>query len=411
MLKSAKASMGFIFITVLVDVIGFGIIIPVIPTLLEGLLGAGLSDAAWYGGLLVFSYAIMQFMFAPLLGILSDKYGRRPVLLLALLGLSIDYLIHAEAPSITWLFIGRILAGITGASYGVANAYVADISTPEKKAQNFGLIGVAFGLGFIIGPLIGGVLSEWGIAVPFYFASGMTFLNFLYGWFILPESLPPEKRSAPDWSKTNPLGSLSFLRSQRQGMLGLVVVFFMIYVSGHSLQSTWTYITMMKYDWDEAAVGYSLAFVGALVVLVQGVLVKPVVTSLGERKTVILGFTLWVSGMALFAFAENQWVLLAVLIPYCAGGVASPALQSLMSNAVPADKQGALQGGLTSLMGLSSIVGPLLMTNIFYFFSGEGDWYFFPGAPFLMSVVLIGTSMIVLIPALKRLEQVDSPPG
>ena len=257
-MSSYKASIGFIFITILIDVIGIGIIIPVIPGLLDSMLGTGLSDAAKYGGLLIFTFAIMQFLFAPVLGTLSDKYGRRPVLLLALFGLGVDFLIHAVAPNLFWLFAGRILAGIFGASFTVATAYIADISAPEKKAQNFGIMGAAFGLGFIIGPLIGGVCAQWGVRVPFYVAASLSFLNFIYGFFILPESLSKENRREINWKRVNPVASILKL-NRYSGVIGLALAFFLAHVAAQSLQSTWTFYTMLKFEWQEDMVGYSLA--------------------------------------------------------------------------------------------------------------------------------------------------------
>jgi len=268
MAKNYKASLGFIFVTVLIDMIGIGIIIPVLPSLIESLIDGGLSDASLIGGMLMFSYSIMQFLFAPLLGSLSDKYGRRPILLMSLFGLGVDFIFHAYAPTIGWLFVGRLLAGMTGASYTVASAYIADISTPEKKAQNFGLIGAAFGLGFIIGPSIGGIASEWGVRAPFFVAAGLSFLNFLYGLFVLPESHSKENRREINLKRANPLGSLMHLR-KHPFIAGFVISFFLIYIAGQSVQSTWAFFTMYRFDWDEKMVGYSLTLVGIVVAVVQ----------------------------------------------------------------------------------------------------------------------------------------------
>jgi len=402
-MKGRSASLTFIFITILIDVIGIGIIIPVLPTLIETLSGKGLSEASRIGGWLMFAYAFMQFFCAPALGALSDRFGRRPVILLALLGLGIDYLFHAWAPTLVWLFVGRVLAGITGASFTVATAYIADISTPEKKAQNFGLVGAAFGLGFIVGPVIGGITAEWGVRVPFLVAAGLSILNFLYGLFILPESLNQEKRSKEiNWKKANPLGSLSMLKEFPM-VLGFIVPFFLIYIAGHSVQSTWTFYTMYRFDWSEATVGYSLALVGIVVAVVQGGLIKYVVRILGEQKTVILGMLFWILGLFLFATANREWMMFAYILPYCLGGLAGPTLQGIMSNIVPDNMQGRLQGALTSLMSLTSILGPPIMTYVFYLFSGDTAIADFPGAPFALGGILMLLSLLITIRPLNRI--------
>jgi DHA1 family tetracycline resistance protein-like MFS transporter len=394
-----KASLLFIFITILVDVIGIGIIIPVLPSLITELSGEGLSKASQIGGWLLGAYALMQFFFAPALGALSDRYGRRPIILIALFGLGIDYIFHAWAPTIAWLFVGRVLAGITGASFTVATAYIADISTPEKKAQNFGLVGAAFGLGFILGPVIGGVTAEYGVRVPFLVAAGLSLLNFLYGLFVLPESLPVEKRITEiNWKKANPFSSFKNFKAF-PALVGFMIPFFLIYIAGHSVQSTWTFYTMYRFDWDEATVGYSLALVGIIVAIVQGGLVKVVVRAIGEKLTVIIGMALWSSGLILFASANREWMMFAYILPYCLGGVAGPTLQGIMSNLVPDNMQGQLQGILTSVMSLTSILGPPLMTYVFYLFSGENAFADFPGAPFALgAIMMVGALLMTLKP-------------
>jgi len=397
-----KASLVFIFVTILVDVIGIGIIVPVLPTLITELSGEGLSKASQIGGWLMGAYALMQFFCAPALGALSDRYGRRPIILLALLGLGLDYIFHAWAPTMTWLFIGRILAGVTGASFTVATAYIADISTPEKKAQNFGLVGAAFGLGFILGPVIGGITAEYGVRVPFLVAAGLSLLNFLYGIFILPESLKKENRiETIDWKKANPFSALKNFKSF-PALVGFMIPFFLIYIAGHSVQSTWTFYTMYRFDWDEAMVGYSLALVGIIVAIVQGGLVKVVVKAIGEKLTVLVGMAMWSLGLILFATAHKEWMVFAYIIPYCLGGVAGPTIQGIMSNIVPDNMQGQLQGILTSIMSLTSILGPPLMTYIFYVFSGESALFDFPGAPFALGAIMMIAAFLLTIQPLKR---------
>ncbi len=397
-----KASLGFIFVTILIDVIGIGIIIPVLPKLIENLSGEGLSEASRIGGWLMFSYAIVQFACAPLLGALSDRFGRRPVILIALFGLGVDYLFHAYAPTLGWLFVGRVLAGMSGASFTVATAYIADISTPEKKAQNFGLVGAAFGLGFIIGPVIGGVAAKWGVQVPFLIAAGLSFMNLLYGFFVLPESLTPENRIKKiEWKKANPIGSIIKFKDFPV-VIGFLVPFFLIYIASYSVQSTWTFYTMYRFDWDEAMVGYSLAAVGIVVAIVQGGLVKLVVKKIGEKATIIVGMSLWIIGLFLFSIASNTIMMFAFILPYCLGGVAGPTLQGIISNVVPDNMQGQLQGMLTSVISLTSIVGPPIMTYIFYAFTGDDPILHFPGAPFAVGGVVMIISLVITMNRLGR---------
>jgi DHA1 family tetracycline resistance protein-like MFS transporter len=401
MQKSGNKALLFIFITILIDVIGIGIIIPVVPKLIQHLTGEGLSEASKYGGWLMFSYAIMQFLFSPILGGLSDRFGRRPILLISLLGLGLDYIFMAFAPTIAWLFLGRILAGISGASFTTASAYIADISTPEKRAQNFGLVGAAFGVGFIIGPVIGGICSQWGTHVPFLVAAGFSLLNFIYGFFILPESLKPELRRKFEWKRANPIGSLLNLKRYPM-VIGLVSTLVFLYLAGKSVESTWTYYTMLKFDWNEKWVGYSLGVVGILVAIVQGGLIRTVIPKLGAKKAIFIGLPLLIIGLVLFAFASKGWMMMAFLVPYCLGGIAGPALQGVISNQVPANEQGELQGALTSLMSLTSIIGPLIMNYLFSFFTTDSAPIYFPGAPYLAGAILLTIGMFFAIKSLKN---------
>jgi len=406
-MKNANAALGFIFVTVLIDVIGLGIILPIIPGLIEELTGEGLSDASVYGGFLMFAYALMQFIFSPILGGLSDRFGRRPILLIALLGLGIDYVVHALAPTVFWLFLGRLVAGIMGASFTTATAYIADVSTPEKRAQNFGLVGAAFGLGFIIGPAIGGIASEWGLRVPFYIAACLSLLNFLYGLFVLPESLTKENRRPFEWRRANPIGTLKQLGKYPE-VAGLIASLTLIYIAAHAVQSTWAYYTMFKFDWDEKMVGYSLAFVGLLVAIVQGGLIRIVIPKIGQKRSIMVGLTLYTSGLILFGFASAGWMMYAFLIPYSLGGLAGPAIQGYMSNAVPANQQGELQGGFTSLVSVTSIVGPLIMNNLFAAFTREEAAIQLPGAPFYAGGVLLIISIFLTYRSLRKTRS-DSP--
>lgn len=396
-----KSAIGFIFITLLIDFTGFGVIIPVLPRLIEEMTGGGLSVAAVYGGWLTLSYSAMQFLSAPVLGGLSDKYGRRPVLLASLFGLGIDYIFLAFAPTIGWLFAGRILAGITGASFTTAMAYIADVSTPEKRAQNFGLIGAAFGIGFIVGPVIGGLFSEYGLRVPFLISAGLSLLNWLYGYFILPESLAPENRRSFDWKRANPVGSLLQVKKY-PALGGLLLTLFLLYLASHSVQSGWAYYTMEKFAWTEKAVGYSLGFAGLVVGVVQGGLIRVIIPKIGQVKAVFYGLILYMVGFVLFAFANEGWMMYTFLLPYGLAGIFGPAMQGLISNQVKADSQGEIQGVMAGLMSASAIVGPLIMTNLFAYFSSASSPVYFPGAPFIMAAVLTLTGIFICSSTLKK---------
>lgn len=390
-----RQALTFIFITLLLDVTGLGLIIPVIPKLIQTLTGGTLADAAQWGGWLGFAYAVLQFLFAPVLGGLSDRFGRRPVLLFSLTGFGLDYLLQGFAPTIGWLFLGRCIAGITGASFTTASAYIADVSPPEKRAQNFGLIGAAFGMGFIMGPALGGFLGQYGPRVPFYAAAGLALLNALYGYFVLPESLDAVHRRPFEWRRANPVGSLLRLR-RYPVILSLTASLFLVYIAGHSTQSTWAYFTMERFGWHEKEVGLSLAFVGLVVGVVQGGLTRVIIPKLGQNRSVIVGFVFWLTGFLCFAFATKGWMMYVFLIPYGLGGIAGPALQGIISGGVPPTEQGELQGALTSLMSVTSIIGPLLMMNLFAYFTRTGTPFYFPGAPFLLSVVLtLGATLLV----------------
>lgn len=395
--------MAFIFVTVLVDMIGIGIIIPVIPSLIQSLDGGSLSEASEIGGWLMFAFAIMQFLCAPLMGELSDRFGRKPILLIALLGLGLDYLFHAFAPTVFWLFVGRVIAGICGASFTVANAYIADVSSPDEKAKNFGLVGAAFGLGFIIGPVIGGIAAQWGVQMPFFVAAGLSLLNFLYGLLIVPESLTQANRRSFDFRKANPVTSL--MRFRRYPMLiGLVFSFFLIYMAGKSVETTWAYYTMYRFDWSEAHVGYSLAFVGVLVAAVQGGLVGVISKKMRKKHMILLGFSFWVLGLILFSLANKGWMMYAFCVIYCLGGIAGPTLQSVMSNTVPDNEQGELQGSLTSLISVTSIIGPPLMTGIFAAFTRDTAPFEFPGAAFLLGSLLALLGMLSAFFTLRKFK-------
>lgn len=401
MANPRKAAVGFIFITLLIDVMGWGLIIPVMPRLISELKNIPINEASPYGALLLSVYAITQFVFAPLIGNLSDKYGRRPVLLSSLLGFGIDYIFLALAPGYGWLFAGRIIAGITGASFTTATAYIADVSTAETRAKNFGMIGAAFGLGFVIGPALGGLLAGFGIRAPFYAAAGLCLLNALYGYFVLPESLSKENRRPFEWKRANPFGSLQFLR-KTPGIGGLAVSFFLIYLAAQAVQGNWNFFTIHRFGWTEGLVGISLAVVGLLVGGVQAGLIRVINPRLGNEKSIYLGLLLYTLGLVLFAFATEGWMMFAFLVPYCLGGIAGPSLQATLAGHVPPNEQGELQGALTSLMSLTTIIGPLIMNNLFKYFTTPKAPFYFPGVSFLLGAVFMLLSVVIAYSVLQK---------
>jgi len=407
MASTKQAAVGFIFATILLDVIGLGIIIPVVPQLLQHLMHitdkTDISSIAKPAMLMTFIYAAMQFIFAPILGSLSDHYGRRPILLFSLLGFGLDYIFLAFAPTIGWLFVGRIFSGITGASITTAAAYMADISDEKTRAKNFGMIGAAFGLGFIIGPLLGGLLGELGPRIPFLVAAGLALINALYGYFILPESLDKEHRRAFDIKRANPIGSLKNL-NKYPAVFGLIIALFFIYLSAHSVQSNWSFANISKFGWTPKMIGISLGVVGLLVSLVQGVLIRFINPKIGNEKSVYYGIMLYAIGLILFAFASQTWMMFLFLIPYCLGGISGPALQAIISLHVSKNEQGELQGSLTGLQSLTTIIGPPMMIGLTSYFSIKNDpnHIYFPGAAFLLGALFMISSAIISYWVLKH---------
>ncbi len=407
-MSASKRALAFVFITVLVDSIGFGIIIPVLPELIVELTGEGLGRAAMYGGWLAFTFAAVQFFCAPVLGNLSDRYGRRPVLLFSLLALGLDYVVMGLAGWIGWLFIGRFVAGIAGASFTPAYAYIADVSPPEKRAQNFGLLGAAFGIGFIAGPAIGGLLGTLGPRTPFFAAAALALVNFTFGYFVLPETLAPEARRPFQWSRANPLGTLLQMR-RCPAVLGLAVVTFLWQLSHQVFPTTWSFYTMLRFGWSEAAVGYSLAFVGVIMAIGQGVLTRVLIPRLGgERRAALVGLVLGTAAYLGYALATRGWMMYAWMLTFFFVGLVYPSLNALMSRQVPASAQGELQGGIASLYSLSSIVGPPLLTQLLGYFSSPQAPVHVPGAAFLAAAAL-STSCIVLLARTTRASALGAP--
>ncbi len=400
--RNSRLTLGFILVTILLDMVGLGIILPVLPELILELSHGTIARSAVVGGYLVFVYALLQFLFSPVLGNLSDRFGRRPVLLLSLVGLTIDYLIMGFAPSIGWLFVGRIAAGISGAAVATATAYIADITPPEKRSQRFGLIGAAFGLGFIVGPVIGGELGVLSPRAPFYAAAGLAFSNFLFGLFILPESLTMRKRRRFDIRRANPLGAILAFRPY-PAVIWMLGALFLFSLASQTYPSVWNFFTIERFDWNSAQIGRSLAVFGFLFALVQGVLIGPVIKRFGESSTVILGML--AAAIAFFgtSFIHTPVGLYGYLIIGAFSGLAAPAINGMLSRQIPDNSQGELQGAVNATNSLTAIIGPLAATQLFsYFTTSPNAPGYFPGASFFFAGILVLLSFMVFYYTVKR---------
>ena len=382
-----KPALVFIFITLFLDVLGIGLVVPILPKLVESLAGGGVDRASFLYGWLVGLYALMQFLFAPILGNLSDRFGRRPVILFSLFGSGLDYLLLAWAPTLPWFFLGRIVSGITGANFSAAAAYIADVSPPERRAANFGLIGAAFGIGFIFGPALGGWLGDYGLRVPFIAAGILTLVNGLYGLFILPESLKPENRRSFSLSRSNPIGALLELRRHRL-VLGLSVSYFISSLAHQVYPSIWVLYTGYRYGWDTKQTGLSLALVGLMAAIVQGGLARKLIPKWGERRSAIVGFAIMAIALTGYGLAPEGWIVYPLIVFGSLSGLAVPAIQGMISRTVGDNEQGGIQGSLTSLQSVAGALGPLLATAVFGFFISEKAPAIVPGAPFFFSSAL-----------------------
>lgn len=392
-------ALAFIFITVLIDAIGFGVVIPVFPQLIVKLTGRDLAHAAEVSGWIAFLYASVQFLMGPVIGGLSDRFGRRPVLLASLAAFSLDYVVMAFAPTLWWLVAARVVAGITGATFPTAYAYIADVTPPEKRGANFGVIGMAFGFGFIIGPALGGFVAQFGTEVPFLVSAGLAMANFLYGLFVLPESLPPPMRRAFEWRRANPVGALMRLKSAHPVVLMLAATVFVWTLSYQSLYSIWSYHGQLRYGWTPEQVGWSLAAVGVTGAIVQGFLGRKLIPRFGQRRIIVVGLISAVAGYSTYAMADAGWmVYLGIAVSACQGLV-FPCLQGLMSAEVAPNEQGELQGAVASIQSLSAIVGPPLMTTVFARFSAPEAAVHAPGAPFLVSLFFVGITAVMFFRA------------
>jgi MFS transporter, DHA1 family, tetracycline resistance protein len=383
-----SAAIAFIFVTVVLDVVSMGIIIPVLPKLVENFMAGDTARAATMFGVFSTVWALMQFTCSPIIGMLSDRYGRRRVILLSNFGLGLDYIVMALAPTLGWLFVGRVISGITGASWSTAGAYIADVSPPEKRASGFGLLGAAFGLGFVIGPALGGLLGAVNPRLPFWVAAGLTLVNALYGFFVLPESLSPEKRThAFDWTRANPVGSLKLLRSHHE-LFGLASVNAIYFLAHNVMPSVFVLFAGYRYGWDARAVGLTLAAVGVCTMIVQGGLVKLAVARLGERRALLTGLACGTISYAIWGLAPTG-LLGCVAIPFGAlMGLYGPSAQGLMTRRVSPSERGQLQGANSSMMGITGMIGPGLFSVIFAYFIGSTTKWHVPGAPFLLAALM-----------------------
>ena len=399
--SARKAATGFIFITLVLSIVGFGLLIPVMPRLIKQFQGGDFTSGSYSLGWIVSIYALMQFICSPILGSLSDRFGRRPVILIATAGSAIDYVIMASAPALAWFFVARIIAGSTAGVMATANAYIADVTPPEKRAQSFGLLGAAFGIGFIIGPALGGLLGKYDLRLPFWFAAGCSALNWLYGYFVLPESLKPENRRAFSWKRANPVGALLALK-RFPAVLGLVECFFILTLAQVMLQTTWALYTEKRYDWNPLQVGLSLTFVGVATGLVQATLVKKIVPRLGDTRAVIIGMCISIIAYIGYGLAPYSWVLYAVICVGAFAGIAQPALQSYVTKHIPADEQGAVQGVFAGLASLAGIPGPFISSHSFGWAIAPERSFHLPGIAFFEAAVLSAFALFLAVRSFRR---------
>jgi DHA1 family tetracycline resistance protein-like MFS transporter len=386
---TSRAALTFVLLCVFIDSVGFGIIIPALPQVVMSLTGEPLSSAANWGGYLMAVYALLQFFIAPVLGNLSDHFGRRPLLLLSLFAFGVDFLLTGLARSMSWMFVGRAFAGVFGASYAAAGAYIGDISDDENRARNFGFIGAAWGSGFTLGPVIGGLVAEhFGARAPFFAAAALALANVAFGWFALPESLRPENRRKFDWSRANPFGAVKSL-AHLPMVAGLLFAMFLYQIAHDSLPAVWMFFTQLKFGWGPAETGWSLTFVGVMTVIVMGGMTNLVVPRLGERRSIVVGFMLMTLGFLGYALVPAGWMIYPALAIGSLGGIANPSMQSVMSKQAGPQAQGELQGALASITSIAAVLSPLAMTQLFSHFSAAGAPLYLPGAPYLVSAVLV----------------------
>jgi len=399
-MQNRRHAVAFIVTLVLIDSMSFGIILPVVPQLIMELGDVSLARASAIGGYLMFTYAAVQFFAAPILGALGDQFGRRPVLLYTLLALCLDYLLLAFAPTLVWLFVARIITGVASSTFSLAYAYITDITEADQRAQRFGMVGAAFGGGFILGPVIGGLLGEIGPRIPFYAAAAMALANFAYGWFALGESLDEGNRRRFDFKRANPVGALRQIAGYPVA-LGVAAAYFLYMLGHYSLPATWTYYTMEKFAWTESQIGLSLGFAGVFIILVQAFLIRWAIPAMGAFRTGLVGLVAMIVGFCGYAYATSGWQLYFWLAVAQISGFVTPALQQVMTAQIPANAQGELQGALSSLGSITAIIGPLLMTQLFAHYSAPDAALYFPGMPFLASAALTSLALLVFVATVK----------
>jgi MFS transporter, DHA1 family, tetracycline resistance protein len=401
--KQSRNALVFIFITVLIDMAGFGIIMPILPDLIRELTGKDLAGASYYAGMLMLAFAGMQFLCAPLVGNLSDRFGRRPVLLLSLAGFSINYALMAFAPTLIWLFLGRLVAGAFGATFSTAGAFIADVSPPEKRAANFGLIGAAFGVGFIIGPVLGGVLAQYGIRTPFLAAAVLALLNLLYGLFVLPETLVVEKRRKFEWRRANPLGAFTHLQA-RPVVMAMAWVMLFFGIAHQVYPSVWAFYTQEKFNWTPLDIGLSLGVVGLVFGLSQALVTRWAIPRFGEVRSALIGLVVMMLTYTAYALVTAGWQLYVVIVASFLSALIGPAIQGIMSNRTSESEQGELQGALASIGALGAIIGPVLFTGLFGMFGEKNGAVYFPGAPFAGAALLAALALIGFGFAVKKMN-------
>ncbi len=397
----SRHAVTFVMLTVLLDMVGFGLIIPVTPALIEEVGGVGLSQASVIGGWMFFAFSFTQFLFSPLAGNLSDRFGRRPLLLLAVFGLGVDYIFSALAPSILWLFVGRAIAGMCGASWVIANAYIADITAPEDRAKAFGMMGAAFGVGFVIGPAIGGLLGEFGPRVPFYVAAGVSILNFIYGWFVLPETLAPENRRPFALRRANPFGAFAVFKTY-PGVLPLCAVLFLFFFSSSVYPAIWPFWGIAKFGWSEAMVGATLAVFGLIMAGFQGGLSGPAVKRFGEHRVVLIGLCCAVVAAAGYGLVGSLAAVVVLMVVHGPEGFVHPMLTAMMSKVVPDDAQGELQGGLSAITNIAMLVGTVFFSQVFGFFMREDAAWRTPDAAFYIAAGGLAVALLAFVMLTRR---------
>jgi DHA1 family tetracycline resistance protein-like MFS transporter len=392
--------LAFVYLTVFLDVVGIAMIIPVMPALILKLGGVGIDAAAVAGGWLMFTYAGMQFLCAPIIGNLSDRFGRRPLLLTSVLAFGIDNLICAMAPALGWLFVGRLLAGMAGGSYATAGAYVADVTPPDRRARNYGFMGIAFGVGFVLGPALGGLAGQLSPRAPFFFAAALSFVNFVFGYFNLVESVGPAARRPFSWRRANPFGAFKALFGRRQ-LIALMAIIVIAQIAHDANPSVWAFSGKLRFGWTERDIGLTLAATGFAMALVMGGLIGPIVRRVGERRAALIGLVLAATGFVGYAFATSTMMMVAFIPVFAFIGLIEPSLKALASARVPANAQGELQGAITSVKSLTMALSPLVMTRVFGYFSGPTAPVHFPGAPFLLAAILLAAAFGVLASGLE----------